>query len=457
MKVSKTGKVFFYFLLIYPLIFSNLSMIENLPGYSYFAFFSFLPKQIRYLEVILICFFFLRSILYSKRETKKYDVGKIIVIFLLIAIVSSLINRVDVSTFSQATYIFIFPLLIFHIMLNFNLPIDYLEKIIKFIKIILLINLPIIIFEFLYFRLLANYSVVNADDVVTGIFADSQIQAIFFFNAFFLLLGNYFLFNKKNDLIFSIFAFCIAFIGFDEKDTVIVILLTIIMLFLLKQLNIKQIIFGVTIFALVISVINFFRYKQHQENSSLIRFELLKNIDLTKLGPLKAYLNVINIYSESIIYPLVGVGPGTFSSPLVYSKFRGTGKMTQIAEKYNYNMILVGSNSAWLSTNQVMNANIVSALNWNVNNIAGLVIEYGFICFILIFIFYKKLLVKLIRLYKEKLLYKPRLLAVIMMFINLLLLTSITNVENINDIVLISIPIIISAIILNPKNIILLN
>lgn len=413
-------KFYFWFLLIYPLIFCNSRMTNDLPGFDKFAIFSFLPKEIRYVEIILIIIAFIFALL-NKNSLYRYSTLPSIFIFLFLAFIGGVINFIPFQDTLQVTYTFILPFLIIYTIISFDYNLNDLKKAINFYNIILLVSIPIMLYEFLFFRRLP---VVNPADIANGLFRDSNVSANYFFILMFYNIAFFLKRGEKKYVIFSSAAFFLAFIGFNEKSTIFSVVLLLFFFVKTGKLRIKNL---VIIVPLVILLIFINTIAKKDDANPLLRLNLLEDVELTKIGPVKSYLNTFEIWTESIGYVIFGSGAGTYSNPIIFSKWE-RGKISELTRKYNYDIMLASESK---------DSNINSAIDWTVNIFTGLLVELGFIAAMIIVLLYRKLLKDLINIYRKKDKSDYIALATIL-GLNLLLLNSlISNVSNIDEMVLI--------------------
>jgi len=398
-------------------------MVKTLPGYNVFAIFAFIPKEIRYVEVVVILFFYI----YSNFKTKKinhFNFALQIIAFVSISLISTLINGVSFVDAMQVIYMFLFPFLIISTIAAFDYEPIYFDKLSNFVKYFILLCIPAAIYGFFVFR---NYVNVNPADVINVYFSDASTSANFMFILAFYELSYYLNSRKNKNLVLFIISFIIAFLGFNEKSILFFIGLMIFYLIKTKKFNLKLVI-SISIIGLFLSLIYYYiSQKEYIRQKSLIRVELLSEIDLTSVGPIRSYLNVPLALSESIIYPFFGSGPGTYSTPIVFSNFHA-GKISSIAKKYNYTILL----SSFNSQKNLIN----SALDWTVNIFSGLIVEFGIIASIIIIFLYKTIIKRLLKISNSNIQYSylawPTILSLFLLLVNSL----VSNVANINEIVL---------------------
>lgn len=440
-------KFYFYFILIFPIIFSNAQMVEFLPAFEIFSIFNFLPKEIKYIEVLIIIYFFLYSIINSKRRTNNIPLLLFIISFL--GIVSFVFNSTNLMDMLQSIYSYIFPFMILFTIYHFNYDILWFYKFINFLKNFVIISFIVALYQIINYRILGNAGNANLADVVNTFFVNSHVSSFYFYLVSMIFLSVYIIKREKSYLYYIIISLFIAFFGFNEKVLFVFILFAIIFIMMIGKNLFKNFLFKLSFFIIII-FLSTFLLKNNENPNKLIRYELLQNIDFKNSGPIKAYSNIFNIYNEFPYSILIGIGPGSFSHPLVYRRFREDREVTKIAYKYNYDMILLGSKADWLGNLRFYNINISSALDWNVNLIAGYIIEFGLLSSIILFLLYKNLLSKLLSIFKKSKnqFYKSLSLALFLELLLIIFIGAISNTDNINEISLMAIIILPTAILI---------
>jgi hypothetical protein len=263
----------------------------------------------------------------------------------------------------------------------------------------------------------------------------------------FIELGFFFHSKSNKHLYIAIIAFIIAFLGFDEKSTIFFAVLLIMFLVIGKRINLKILISLLLVFTILKVIQSSIIKEEIGGQASLIRIELLEDIDLTQIGPIKSYLNIPSVLAESIIYPFFGSGPGTYSNPIVFSKF-AKGEISSVAKKYNYEIILASDSDS---------IGIKSALDWTVNIISGLIVEFGILCFVCIFYLYNKLIKNLFYIFKKNEQYSFLALSILFSLVLLLITASLSNVANIDEITLMGPLCLYSGILLTPQKLTISN
>ena len=266
-------------------------MDKNLPSFEVFRPFAFIPKEIRIIELVVVCVLFLFSI--RKVFEKERNVIYAIFIVGFIVSIGSVINSVGLKDSIQMLYVTLLPFILYIIFRSRGFDSLNIADVSKFYKFILIVNLPVTIYQFFVFR--SQYPS-SASDVVQGFFSDQHTAANFFFIFFLIFYAEYGAQKKISSLLFACAAFLMGKFGYNEKSTLFMGLIFLTMLIVKKELNFRT---TAMIALLGIALFSISQYVASESSQEELRTEILTEIDLTEIGPVKSYINIPKVLSES--------------------------------------------------------------------------------------------------------------------------------------------------------------
>ena len=324
---------------------------------------------------IILNIFLKKSTHFNNRRIKST-----VTFIIIINIISMLLFTKNIAAGIRTVIIYNNAVIYFVIFSMYRWNLNDIKKFIKIGGIIFFINLITGYYQWIY----KNYTVDN----LQGLVDDAHQFSLLMYAGALYFITKYLVFKNKKYIYISFLPIVIALIASNDKATIFFILTVITILILHYKISFKTILiflFSILLSSMVTSyTLKNLLTKEKSVFGGLNRFYLLENIgnvaEFIKLtAQYNAYMSVPNIYIENLPSIFFGVGPTQFGSEEVDL----TSKYSKIAHP-NSTVSLLGTNAFSKGTSFIL----------------VILIEFGFICFLLyIYIFHN--IIKFLLNYKK--------------------------------------------------------
>lgn len=288
----------FYFLLIWPFIWDNAT--QRYHNAQLLAISKSL-LQVTEIGVIMLILFYVLFRNVHLRLDKRFL--PFIVMMILLSIFSGLINRSYTVGIIQVAYILVRPFLIFFIITNLGLSRVELVKAVRFYFFMLGLNAVVNIAQFVF------QGVVYDD--AGGLMYHSHTLANFLTLGILWILSLAFLTRKYRYTIWIMLFFPPIIIGAHEKTIVLLVPILLVMYILVSSGGSKR-------YAPVLLILVTFGFGAYTAVSrflpTTIEVTRLAILNIDKLGAVRAYSTLFEVFQEHKSAAIYGLGPGNYGS-----------------------------------------------------------------------------------------------------------------------------------------------
>jgi hypothetical protein len=356
-------KTLYLIVTLWVVLYNNSLMDPSNLGY----FWSHLPipKFFRFIEIIVITAIYFIAL---KKYAHDPLVGRTKFLALLLLCLSFLGIIVSFS-FGYAYYQFISiylllsPLWLYDVFCSIGIDEDFIKKVVKFYLCYILLNAVLVLFVHI-----PKYWHVHPDNV-NGFFSDAHVFGSFMAMTSVAFFAKFIYERNVKFLLFSVLVLLISFFSSNEKVIIANLLFLFFLLFTYTKVT-RKVTYIIAGFVLLLIVSNF------DVDSFLARlgiefrlFWLIKAIDLSELGPIKAWQIAMQHWLANPYTFLFGVGPANYASTGALAAFtEGAKNLIYQQEDFYITMSELAFNSSF---------------NRPFNFFTNLLVEFGLVGFII--------------------------------------------------------------------------
>jgi hypothetical protein len=336
-------------------------MASYTTGYGLFNFLSFIPRSVRYVEVPIVVFGYVWSILYARKQDDqlKEPVGLApLGLLWLIGCLGFLGSSASLPDSIESLYTFSMPILVFGTLWNLS-PTDRNVHLWR---------------AFMYLAVGANivlgaYQIVTFDprlnaDAVNGLMRDAHHLGNYLF--IFLLIEVGILLGARRFLrvVLLLPVLLVACATFNEKSILFFAVLLVALLLFSRGVSLGR--KAVSVAAVAAVVLGLFQIAKAEDVSGLRSGAMLQE-NLRTLGTVQGYAQLESVFQEHPDALLLGVGAGNYGSSIALRRAVNGEDLSPIAVRYNPWMLELSTLSG--------------GYDFTSNYFTGLLVEHGAIAF----------------------------------------------------------------------------
>lgn len=300
-------KLLFYFYLIWPFIWENATQAYDN------AHIIPIPKiYLQFVEPLVVLFtliyIFIDSSVVHKKNIKSKIILFLLLIFLILSIFTTVINKSSIGALIEVTYMFGRPFLVYFFIKNLDVNGQNLFLALKILIFICTLNVLINLWQFVSWG--------NSGDSAGGLMSHAHTFTNFIAIFIFLLVSYSFVKKKYKILLLTIPLILSVIIAQHQKTFIIIPFSIIVILLLYSNLSLKKILSGF----LVLGLFLFGSYKilvTIEPIPTQLFGEVFSHID--EFGMIKAYKTLLKNFNNYKYPYVIGFGPGNYGS--IYSTF----------------------------------------------------------------------------------------------------------------------------------------
>ena len=346
----------------------------------------------------------------------------------IIGVLGGLLNGVGFVDIFQGLYLYTSPILVFYTCIWLNVELKDFNIIKYFVLIIYITNVPA-----WFYQVVTFYSFDGNGDNVNGLLRDAHLFANFFYFGVIYCFAMSIIYKKMMWGVMAIICFAIGFMAINEKATLFLIPILIIILIMFTGIKLKRLIIPLAVFGVIGYTAFTIGSNIMAKTDTKFRTDVFEENDLSDIGTIVAYIQIPFVFAEVPSALVYGVGAGNYGSSIALRR-HVEGTETELSKRYVGDLELAG---------------YVGAFAWRTNYLIGALVEFGLIFTGIFLLFYTRLARNLIS--RIKLTSNKDELAIIAFTLGSLALLWMTalvsNISNLDEGILVY-PIIISAAIL---------
>jgi hypothetical protein len=378
-RLNMFKKIIFFIVTIWLVLYNNSLMYPSNLGYSWSHL--PIPKFFRFIEIIVITTIYFFSLKKYANDRSMGQTKLLTLTLLLLSFIGILVSFNFSYSYYQfiSIYLLLSPLWLYDVFCSIGIDENFIKKVVKFYFCYILLNLLTVLLVHI-----PKYWQVHPDNV-NGFFSDAHVFGSFMAMGSVAFFSKFIYERKTKFLGISILFLLISFFSSNEKVIIANLLFLFFLLFTYSKITrlVTYVIAGSILF-LVFSNFDVETFLEPLGIEFRL-FWLIKAIDFSELGPIKAWQISMHYWLANPYTFLFGTGPANYAS---------VGALAAFTE--GVKNLIYQQNDFYISMSELA---FNSSFDRPFNFFTNILVEFGLLGFLLFFI----LVFKIIKtVYKQK-------------------------------------------------------